>query len=511
VLKNTLPLNEAGQFPNLFIDFIQKKQDLKGFFSNFPDLEGFENQLSTKKFSNRAVLVNELKAQYNGLGMVSNIDLLAEENTFTVTTGHQLNICTGPLYVIYKIVSTINLAEKLKQSFPKYNFVPVYWMATEDHDFEEISYFNLFGNKIQWQTSQTGAVGRMNPNEISAILESIPEAGLFSEIYKSATSLSEAVRNYMHHLFGKYGLVCIDGDSAALKGLFKNVMHDDLFKHSAENYVSGTSDKLEKLHYKTQVSARNINLFFLDDKLRARIERNEHGFTVLGTDLVFSDSEIERMLNESPEKLSPNVVLRPLYQETILPNLAYLGGPSEVAYWLQLGDVFRHFEVPFPILMPRNFALVLTAANQKKIDKLGLTIADLFKNDHELKRDFVAKNSENELSLSSEINKIVEALAEISNKAKAIDPTLVGAVEAEKAKVLGGISNLEKRLKKQEEKKFETVLGQIDTVKVKLFPNGGLQERSENFLNFYANDPEFISKVKTAFDPLNFDFNIISV
>ncbi len=510
--KQQIPLSEAANFPALFTDFIHQKPELKPYYGNFANLEGFKAQIASKKFEHRDVLVNVLTEQYAHLGTPSNLSLLKDSNTFTVTTGHQLNIFTGPLYVIYKIVSTINLAKKLKTEFPQHNFVPVYWMATEDHDFEEISYFNLFGKKYQWQTSQTGAVGRMKPQEIlDAIADLTDKHPLFVDAYQNEPTLTRAVRRYMHAMFADEGLICIDGDDHRLKSVFSSIITDDIFTHSAETQVSATTSELEKLAYKTQIFARNVNFFYLKDVLRSRLEWLGEHLTVVGTNLKFTADEVHELIAKTPEVFSPNVVLRPLYQETILPNLAYLGGPSEVAYWLQLPAMFAHYKTLFPILMPRNFALVINGASSKKIEKLGLQITDFFKEDNELKKYYVGLSSENSLSLDQQLKALDGIFEDISKQALAVDPTLKAAVEAEKTKVVAGIQNLEKRLKKQEEKKFETGISQIEGVKSKLFPGGGLQERSENFLNFYQNDPEFITKLKAAFDPLDFSFNIIHI
>nr|MBP8155413.1 bacillithiol biosynthesis cysteine-adding enzyme BshC [Leadbetterella sp.] len=495
-----------------FIDYIDRNPQLSGFYDSFPDLAGFKETITKRKFSHRKELVEALNNQYQGIKNPPNIDILLDENTFTVTTGHQLNIFTGPLYVIYKIVSTINLAKKLKATFPEYNFVPVYWMATEDHDFEEISYFNLFGQKHKWETEQKGGVGRMNPAELLQIIEGLrdkPE--IFLRAYGENSTLAAAVRQYMHELFGAEGLVCIDGDDRILKSLFAPIMKKDIVENEAEKIVAETSARLEKLGYKTQIHARNINFFYLDENLRERIEKNGEQYNVVNTDLSFTESEILEILGKTPEKISPNVVLRPIYQETILPNLAYLGGPSEVCYWLQLKDIFEHHQAQFPILLPRNLGLAINEGTKKRMEKLGVEAEELFQDDVALKRNFVEKNSENSLSLAEEISQIAASFDQIIKKAAEVDPTLKPAMESEKVKNATSLEHLEKRIKKAEEKKFETSLAQLQGLKEKLFPGGGLQERSENFLNFYLNDPEFIAKISQNFDPLDFKFNIIFV
>ncbi len=509
-----LALDAVGAFPKLFLDYISKDQNLAKFYNQYPDIQGFKQVIEARKFTEtkRKTLVNVLEKQYKNLENKPNLAILSEPNTFTVTTGHQLNIFTGPLYVIYKIVTVINLAKKLKAEFPAHNFVPVYWMASEDHDFAEIASFNLFGKNYQWETEQKGAVGRMNPAELQAILEQIPEkSAIFEAAYLQNKTLADAVRQYMHGLFGSEGLVCLDADDAVLKGVFSGIIKDDLLNNTANRIVTETSDELNAMGYHTQITPREINFFYLQNGLRERIVNSNSEFLVLNSEVKFSRSEILQTLDNQPDSFSPNVVLRPLYQETILPNIAYIGGPSEVPYWLQLKGIFDYYGEQFPLLMPRNFALVVNQANKKKVDKLGISVEDLFADEVTLRKTFVEQNSENSLSLAFEIDDVSEVFERILKKSLAVDQTMRGAVEAEKSKVISSLENLEKRIKKAEERNQETSVTQLLALKQKLFPDGGLQERKENFLNFYLNDNTFIIKLLAEFDPLDYRFNVVEI
>lgn len=509
-----IALDSVGAFPKLFLDYISKNENLTKFYNQYPDLQGFSKAIESRKFTDdkRKTLVSVLEKQYQVLENKPNLEIILEPNTFTVTTGHQLNIFTGPLYVIYKIVTIINLAKKLKAEFPAYNFVPVYWMASEDHDFAEIASFNLFGKTHKWETEQKGAVGRMNPAELQAIFDELSEKpALFEEAYLKNTTLADAARCYMHQLFGSEGLVCIDADDTDLKGIFSDIIKDDLLKNSANEIVTKTSNELNEMGYHTQITPREINFFYLENGLRERIVKEDNAYKVLNSELSFSESEILQILDNQPENFSPNVVLRPLYQETILPNLAYIGGPSEVPYWLQLKGILDHYGEQFPLLMPRNFALVINQASQKRMDKLGITAEELFADEVSLRRSFVERNSDNSLSLAFEIDDVSEVFERILKKSLAIDQTMKGAVEAEKAKIISSLENLEKRIKKAEERNQETSVTQLLALKQKLFPDGGLQERKENFLNFYLNDKEFINKLLEAFDPIDYRFNIVEI
>lgn len=509
-----LPLASTGAFPPLFLDYISQKAQLQPFYGHFPTLANFEKQIALKssfEARHREVLVEALERQYSELSSKPDFSVLNDSKTFVVTTGHQLNIFTGPLYVIYKIITTINLARALQTAYPAYRFVPVYWMATEDHDFEEISYFSLFGKKYTWQTQQKGAVGRMTPRELGEALKILPErVPVFEKAYLQCHNLADAVRCYMNDLFGAEGLVCIDGDDDALKRLFLPVIKDELTSSHAYTLATRTTQQIEDLGYHTQISPREINLFYLDEGIRERIVKEGEAYRVLNTDLVFSEAEILAMAEEHPARFSPNVVLRPLYQEVVLPNLAYIGGPSEVPYWLQLKGIFEHFDVPFPMLLPRNFALYINAANHKRAEKLGVSVEQLFWDDVKLRKTFVEKTSTASLELATEKKAIEKVFVEILSKALVIDKTLEGAVSAEKTKILNSLENLEKRLQKAEERNYETEVNQLLGLKAKLFPNGVLQERSDNFLNFYLNDSAFIQKLLHHFDPLDFSFNILT-
>jgi bacillithiol synthase len=508
-----LPLSATGQFSRFFLDYIAQQPDLTPFYHRFPTAtDSFADQRAERTFSDghRQTLTDALTRQYADIGNPpANIALLRQGNTFTVTTGHQLNIFTGPLYVIYKLVTVINLAHQLRATYPDYNFVPVYWMATEDHDFAEINHATLFGQTYAWQTNQRGAVGRLNPHGLTEVLAQIPEKiPYFPEAYGQHETLADAVRFYIHALFGAEGLVCLDADDPALKALFRPVIHDELTQQTAHRLVTESSARLQTLGYEPVITPREINLFYLTDGLRERIVFEDGQYRVLNTTLTFSPDEIGKLVNESPERFSPNVVLRPVYQETILPNLAYIGGPSEVPYWLQLKAVFDYHALPFPLLLPRNFAMYVPTVTARRMDRLGLTPEDLFEDDTRLKHDFIDHHTRHSLKLDGENKTINRALDAILHKATQVDPTLEKAVLAETKRFANAVIRLEKKMRRAEERNQETGIRQLLAVKHELFPNGGSQERSENFLTFYLRDPDFLNHLLLAFDPLDFRYLI---
>ena len=510
-----LNLSETGQFPAILFDYLDGKPELEPFYRFTPRVSSFKSCIENRNFddSSRKVLVRVLKTQYDSLtlpdAVSSNLEKLKHNKTFTVTTGHQLNIFTGPLYFVFKIVSVINTCRKLKEAYPDYEFVPVYWMASEDHDLDEIRSFSLFGNTYSWETSQTGPVGRMDPSTLGNLLDQLPEdIPLFRKAYTGFNRLSDSVRYYVNELFGRYGLVVIDADQQELKKSFRDVMKDDILAHHANRLVEEASTRLSGLGYDAQVYPRSINLFYMTDNSRGRIIQEEDRYRITDSDFSFSRKEILDMVDNFPERFSPNVILRPLYQEHILPNVAYVGGPAEVAYWLQLKDVFAHYQIPFPILMPRNFGMIIGKTLNKKIQKLQLSSKELFRDIGQLKSLYLERHSLNSITLDKEKAVMEEILESVKNKTRSVDQSLESFIEAEKAKIIKEFENMEKRLEKAEEKKHETGIRQVENLKEKLFPAGKLQERVENFLSFHINDPDFLSSLVEQFDPFDYRFTI---
>ncbi len=509
------PINEIPSFSKLLIQYLAGDSSLQSLYGHEPKLASFAAQIDEKKScsqSNRNVLVEVLRAQYQAIGEVSNIATLADEKTFTVTTGHQLNLFTGPLYVIYKLVSTINLARKLKETHPDYHFVPVYWMATEDHDWDEINHFHWYGKKYQWNTDQKGAVGRFSLTGFGDFLSQLPDSvELFEKAYREGKTLAQAVQMYVHALFGADGLLCLDADDARLKQEFVPVMKADLFGHTHQALVEEKNTLLESLGHKAQIHAREINLFYMTEGARDRIEKKGDQFHVLNQSHTWNEAALREEVMNHPERFSPNVVLRPLYQECILPNLAYIGGPAEVVYWLQLKGIFDAHSVPFPILLPRNFGLVMTGAQQARIEKLSIEIQDLFADEYSMRQKFVAQHSPHTLDFAKEREHLSPIFEEMIQKAKAVDVTLEASAKAEQHRWEKGISKLEKKIKKAEERNQAIGVQQLLNLKAALFPAGHWQERHENFLSFYLSHPSFIEDLKATFDPLLFHMYVMQL
>ena len=520
---------ESGYFSKIIVDYLDQKPALQSFYNHFPTIENFQKQLLEKQNSfpeeNRKVLVSVLKKQYTtiptSISTKHNIEALADSNTFTITTGHQLNLFTGPLYFLYKIVSTINLTKELKAKYPSYNFVPIYWMATEDHDFEEINYFNFKGKKIRWNTPSTGPVGRLSTeglNKIYAVFAAELGSGsnadsvkkLFQEAYLDHTNLADATRYLANSLFGEMGLVILDADNSELKKIFSPFIKDELLNQTSNKFVLETIEKLKE--YPIQVNPREINLFYLKNDLRARIIFEDSIYKVHNTKIEFSESEILSELKQHPEKFSPNVIMRPLYQEVILPNLCYIGGGGELAYWFELKSYFDAVQIPLPILLLRNSVLLATEKQLKKAEKLQLSWLKLFSKQSDLITIKVKELSTVPIDFSTQkqfLNQQFESLYAIASQT---DYSFTGAVKAQEAKQIKGLENLEKRLLKAQKKKYSDVLNRITGLQNELFPNHSLQERTVNYSEFYLeNGTALIDKLLSELKPLENNFTVLIV
>lgn len=513
----TLPLKYTRSFSKLLNDYLQDETSLKPFYASRPRAATIANHAESRNFSdeNREIVHKCLQKQYMGLDisgpLATNIELLKSENTFTITTGHQLNLFTGPLYFIYKIATVVNACQELNEQYPQFNFVPVYWMASEDHDFDEINHFRLFGQTYDWKRPHGGPVGRLSLDGLKEqVFDVLPESlPWLEDIYLNSPNLAEATRKLVHLLFKDEGVVVLDPDDKDLKSLFYGIMEEEIIHRKSFKAVKKTTDHLEAAGYAGQVFTREINLFYMTNTQRSRIEFENGHYKVAGTDLSFSKNEMLDELHQYPERFSPNVILRPLYQETILPNLAYAGGPAEIAYWLQLGEVFKEYSTPYPVLLPRNFAMIINASLAKRMHSVLGGVDELFLDLKEIKQRYLSRVSQIKPEIQDEIQQVQKVFDKIRQKASQIDMSLEGFIGAEAAKTLKSLENIEKRLVKSEERNQEIGIKQIESLKEKLFPDGGLQERSDNFLNFYINNPHFITDMLNVLKPFQFEMFIV--
>jgi bacillithiol biosynthesis cysteine-adding enzyme BshC len=508
-------------------DLVYNQDHLSKYIEAPYTLEAFKNQIDkkTSNFSHnsRKDLVDQLKEQHKEYTQFSivqgNIQSLAKENTFTVTTGHQLSLFGGPLYVAYKILHVIKLAEKLKGTYSDYNFVPVFWMASEDHDFEEINHIHLFNDKISWDTDKKGGVGRFELDDIASFKEQLLEkfgnnesfSTYLNQFYSDKDKdLTAATRRFILDLFGDKGLVTVDGDSKELKQLFKPVIKEELQKGFSGEAVSKTTEKLLEEGYKDQVHPREINLFYLSNQSRERIIKNEDGSFTAG-DKSWPADKILDEVDSNPERFSPNVILRPVYQEVILPNLSYLGGGGEMSYWLQLKGVFDHLNLTYPLIAVRNSIQIFDGISQKKMNKLNLSVKDMFESIHENKKQFVLENAQEELDFS-EIESVGEELiSKMEGLVTKVDKSLEAFAKSESVKINKQMEHLKQKLIRHQKKQHDDAMNQMENLYERLFPKNGLQERLETIIPLLAKygKEETIDMLFKCIDPFEKDLILL--
>jgi len=522
-----LPYSATHAFSTLVTDYLAQSPAITAFQAHAPSVEGIADAIKARrKYTvNRAVLVQELKNQYNGLvigeKVSSNIELLLQENTFTVTTAHQPNIFTGPLYFIYKILHAIKLCEDLKEKFPTENFVPIYYMGSEDADLDELGFIHAGEQHLVWETKQQGAVGRMKVDKgLLKILKALEGQiavqpygaewiSLLSACYTEGKTIQQATLALVNTIFADYGVVVVVPDNAALKRLFQATVEKELVEKFSEAIVAQTTAALAK-HYKVQAAGRPINLFYLIDDKRERIEVEGLRYKVEALGLSFTQEEILQELNQHPERFSANVILRGVFQGTILPDIAFIGGGGELAYWLELKQVFAAVGVPYPVLVLRNSFVVIEELVKERIQKQQLTDQDLFQPELALINTLVKKATTHQLQLTEQIKAVQAQYAAIQNKAAAIDKSLIEHTKSLEAKTMKRLAELEKKIFRAEKRKYESDIQQIQFIKNNLFPANSLQERHQNMALFYAKyGKAFIDCIYKASKGLEQEFGVI--
>ena len=505
-------------------DFVEDKTNLRPFHSGAASMDGLLERARTRSIDPaiREDLCNVLRAQYSsldpGASVSKNLELLASDSTKVVVTGHQICLLSGPVFSLLKIASVINLALQLTRQQPEFPVVPVFWMATEDHDFEEVNHVFIKGQKHTWETNQEGAVGRMKVNSIGDFLKDV-ESQLSPNVVASelwsktkqayaAGSFADAARQLFHHLFGDFGLIVLDADHPDLKRHFVPFVKRDISENFSHQAVESTSQNLQELGYKTQVTAREINLFYISKDVRSRFSREQTEFNreqaslfeLVGQDRQWTLEELQEEIDNHPERFSPNVVLRPLYQEVILPNIAYVGGPGELAYWLQLKGVFENSDTPMPALVLRQMAYFIPGFIEKKVNKSSHGFEAWLKGKDAIVREVV---SDEAVELADERKSIEEAYNSMSDKLETIDPALKSTVQAELAKAMKGIGNVESRMARSIKRKNEEQLNRLESIDRFLFPGGGPHERRLNWFEILSwFDPELMSFLVEKSNPL---------
>lgn len=498
---NKISFQDIQSIPQLVKDFLNQK--IEGFEENTFSIDNFRNQIHVKQnaFSSeqRTVLFNALEKQLSDLKLSSkqqeHLESLKQPNTFTITTGHQLNLFSGPAFFVYKILQTVKTCTYLKENFPDFNFVPVYWMASEDHDFAEINHFKTEANYYEANEKSGGAVGRIHIHDTHFISEFEKEFKdsifgtelilMLKESYKTGNTLTDAIKILVNRLFSEFGLLIVDGDSKELKNQVKDIFKDELLNFSLNKTSKEKVDFLTDKYGKVQVNPREINLFYLSET-RDRIDFDGKNYFVVDKNISFTEEEILNELESTPEKFSPNALMRPVYQECVLPNLAYIGGNAEIMYWLELKDYFKKINIPFPVLIPRNSMLFLKEKTIGKIQKLNLKIEDFFENFTTIINHKIVEDNSILKLLEEKENLLVNNFSELKAVAETTEKSFGNMVKAEEVRQLKSFSRMKKRLLHAEKIKQGELLERLENLFLDVHPSKNWQERVYNFSVFFA-------------------------
>ncbi|SMP07616.1 bacillithiol biosynthesis cysteine-adding enzyme BshC [Chryseobacterium profundimaris] len=498
---NKISFQDIASIPQLIKDFLN--HNIEGFEENTFSLQNFKNKIHEKQNSfkpeKREILAAALENQLSGLTISpkqkQNVQDIKLENTFTITTGHQLNLFSGPVFFVYKILQTIKTCSYLKEHFPEYNFVPVYWMASEDHDFTEINHFKTESNYYEINEKSGGAVGRIPVTDTFFISEFEKEFKdhvfgtelilMLKEAYKIGNTLTHAIQILVNRLFSEFGLLILDGDSEELKAQMKETFRDELINSSLHEESKQKVDFLTEKYGKVQVNPREINLFYLTET-RDRIDFNGNHYIIVDKNRQFTKEEILKELENHPEKFSPNALMRPVYQETILPNLAYIGGNAEIMYWLELKDYFAKINLPFPILIPRNSMLFLHKKILGKIEKLQLKIEDFFQNFTAITNNKILDNNEIVRLLEKKESQLIHQFSELKAAAENTEKSFGNMVKAEEVRQMKSFKRMRKRLLHAEKIKQNELLERLENLFLDVHPSKNWQERVYNFSVFFA-------------------------
>ncbi len=495
----SISIQESPFFNSLIRDYLFNDSVLNPFIHYKPALESLALSARDKSSEvfDRSGLHAEILRQYKtieiGEAVQKNLDALKNSNTYSAVTAHQLNVFTGPYYYIHKILSTIKLAESSNARFNDFKVVPVFVMGSEDHDKEEIASMHLFNKKYTWETAQTGATGRFLIDDsfiemMNLIIPTLRNENLIDILkksYQKGDTLAFAQRKFIHALFADYGLIIIDLDAPFFKNAFLEIAADEVKNQRAKSVLENHIGQMGN-SYSIQAQPRDINIFKLTNHERKYIE---------------SASELE---NLEAKDISPNVIFRPLMQQKVLPSLCYVGGGGELAYWLELKPLFEYYQINYPLLMLRNHAIFMDAKSSEKFEGLGFQIAQVFEQPEVLKKKMVQADTEIEPKIAEAQKQLTNLFEEIEKLTSTIDDSLITSIKADETRAAQIVQTIEQKLIKAAKKKNEDKNQFIDKFHQKIMPEGNLQERHENFMQYYDKmDKVFIDTLYKEFQPFS--------
>lgn len=485
---NSIPIQDLPFFSFLVKDYLKESENAQSLYSFNPSMVGLKQALLSKEknYTQRSILAKILDKNYDSIDNLSQLEIehleLLKKNGFAVTTAHQPNLFLGPLYTITKAISTIALANKLNLDLKEKKVVPIFVIGSEDHDKEELLHTYLFGKKYEWTTEQKGPIGSMiiDDSFIHVLHEwlgafgTMPYAEELKVAYLSSYVLNrriaEGFASFLRKLLGRYGLIVLDLNMSEVKEAMIPVFEKELKENFSFNALKSNLEFIRE-NYSVQAEPREINLFEYKDVERIRIDKvEEHLIT---------------KLKSSPESFSPNVILRPLMQQTVLPSIANIGGGAEVSYWLQLKPIFESANIDFPVILLRDIISVIDHKSWEKWTSSGYSELDFFLPIDELKKKIALKDSNLELEFSTIENELTATFSNLETLVTSIDKSLQGSYESELVKLKKSLELLYGKAVKAEKRKHEESIAALEKIKSKVFEDNYLIERKENFSAYY--------------------------
>jgi bacillithiol synthase len=514
---NTIRFDQIPRTSGLFNDFLYNFDRVSRFYQpsglDVSALIARAPTVASQSFSRDAVadaLADQNAAAGASDQTFANVERLRQKDSVVVITGQQAGLFTGPIYTIFKALTAIKLTRHLRAQ--GLNVVPMFWVAAEDHDFEEVNHTRLLNREGQLVTityagcppKEGKPVGHVKLNEkisenIAEMIAALPESEFMPRLiadvrdsYKAGVNFADAFGKMMIKLFGKFGVVLINPLDDRLKAVAGEIYARAI--SNAPEFASrlvNTSAQLEASGYHAQVyaTAEAAPLFMVDEGRRTAMTRRDDGrFYLKGSEKSFGAAELLETVQRCPSCFSPNVTLRPIVQDFLLPTLAYIGGPAEIAYFAQLRPNYGLLNRVDPVALPRASFTLIEKRHAKTMSKYGIGFTDIFAGFEEVMKTVVERSlDQNTATVFDEAEKVFnDQLDKLNASLAAVDPTLADALKGGREKILYQLNHLRTRFIHNRGKRDETTKQQIERLFAALYPNKNLQEREINVFYFLA-------------------------
>jgi len=533
--SHCFPFRQVPHSSKIFLDYLDFSPPVQPFYSRSPRfLEWAEDERGRIQYpvDRRSAVAAILERQNRGWGgsasTLENIERL-RLGACAIVTGQQVGLFGGPVFSIYKALSTVKLAQEARKL--GIDAVPIFWLATEDHDFEEVNQVQMPGADGKLETLVSGAqtkpdapVGTISFGpEVAQVVARATEllgdsdvAKLLGDCYRSGENFGSAFAKLFARLFSDFGVILLDGSDPDLDRIAAPLYSAALER--APEITQALLDRDAKLHaagyhQQVKVTSSSTLLFAMRDGARVPIHQVKTGEFLVGEEKLSRQQLLDTAL-KSPQSFSPNVLLRPVVQDYLLPTFAYVGGAAEVAYFAQAGAVYATLVGRITPVVPRFSATLIEPKLKALLDKYDLTVPEIFEGPEVLRETIGGRRLSPNLQNSFE-----KATAAVENSMKAVreslaelDKTLIESAENAESKMLYQINNLRARAARAELRHSEVILRHAETISNSLYPGKELQERSFAGIYFLAkHGKQLMDGLLDAMHPDCLDHQIIEL